>query len=261
MAETPHERRQYEEAARIMRRAMPQAEKIMNELASQQRYMTEIGEVFAKQYQDLFKDILPKLEAFLPTFDVPAFKVDFPVPADFDLLPKLDIPALKLDYSALFPDFAAISEKAVEALKPSLEFIHELQRDQFADLIAAARKAAFSSLPPNWRDDRDLDPDGSGAVSPRRRTAIGLGSTNGHPRSLFAAATPQERRSIIGRSWKRIGEACVAELDRVDGQRLKGHVKFARTAARSLPRWLAGGLSGAEREPPGLDPQGRVQRQ
>lgn len=241
MAETSHERRQREEAERIMRRAMPQAEKFMNELASQQRYMTEISEVFSKQYQDLFKDIVPKFEALLPTFDISAFKVDFPVPkidfpapAVLDLLPKLDIPALKLDYAALFPDIAAISEKAIEALKPSLDFIHELQRDQFADLIAAARKAAFSSLPPNWSDDAISIPKELEQLLLDEGLPLAWVPPTAILARVFAAGTPQERRRIIGRSWKRIGEACVAELDRVEGQLLKGHVKFARKAAGSL---------------------------
>jgi hypothetical protein len=45
MTETPFERRQRQEAERIMRRASPQAEMVMNELATQQRYAIQIGDV------------------------------------------------------------------------------------------------------------------------------------------------------------------------------------------------------------------------
>lgn len=241
MAETPHERRQRLEAERIMRRAMPQAEKIMKELASQQRYMTEIGEVFAKQYQDLFKDIAPKLDSLLPKFDIPTFKldialpkIDLPAPAVLNLLPKFDVPALKLDYSALFPDLAAISAMAVEALKPSLDFVYELQRNQFADLIAAASKAVISSLPPNWRDDAISIPKDLELLLLDEGLPLAWAPPTAILARVFTAGTPQERRRIMGRSWRQIGESCVAELDSVEGQRLKGHVKFARKAARSL---------------------------
>lgn len=237
MAETPHERRQRQEAERIMRRAVPQAEMIMKGFASQQRYITEIGEVFSKQYQDLLNDLATKVDALVPRIDIPTFslpKIGVPAPAVLDLLPKLDIPSLELDYSALFPDFAAISKRAIEALRPRLDFIHRLQRDQFAVIIAAARKGVFSSLPPNWRDDTITIPKDLEQLLLDEGLPLAWVPPTAVLARIFAAGTPQERRRVIGRSWKRIGEACGVELDRVHALRLKGHVKFARNAARSL---------------------------
>ena len=49
-------------------------------------------------------------------------------------------------------------------------------------------------------------------------------------RRLFAAETSQQRRTIIGGSWKRIAEAARAELDHVTAPRLKHHLAFAHNA-------------------------------
>ncbi len=234
MAETPLERRQRQEAERIMRRAMPQIEKVIKELAGQQRYATQIGDVFSKRHQELIKNIVPKLDALLPRVELPIPEFDLLAPKVLDLLPKFEFPALKLDYVELFPDTAAISEKAVEALKPSLDLIHELQRDQFADLIAVARKAALSALPPNWRGDAILIPRDLEQLLLDEGLPLAWVPPTAVLVRVFAAGTPQDRRRVIGRAWKRIAEACVAELDNVDDKRLRSHVKFGRKAAHTL---------------------------
>ncbi|HEY5179901.1 MAG TPA: hypothetical protein VIJ07_09055 [Dermatophilaceae bacterium] len=51
---------------------------------------------------------------------------------------------------------------------------------------------------------------------------------------LFVADTSQQRRRIIGSSWKRIIEAARTELDQVTALRLKQHVHFARRAADAV---------------------------
>jgi hypothetical protein len=51
---------------------------------------------------------------------------------------------------------------------------------------------------------------------------------------LFVADTSQQRRRIIGSSWKRIIEAARTELDQVTAPRLKQHIHFARRAADAV---------------------------
>jgi hypothetical protein len=191
---------------------MPQVQDAAAAVWDQQRYLNDIGEVVAKQYQDVFKAVaVPKVD-----------------------LPRFEVPALKLDYTTLFPDIAAVQQQAAKALRPSLDFIHDLQREQFADLIAATRKALQSALPPNWRDDSISIPKELETLLLDEGLALAWVPPTDILVRIFAPSTPAERRRVIGRRWKRIGAACVEHLDLVQNEDLKGHVKFAHKAARSL---------------------------
>jgi hypothetical protein len=234
MDEDPEERRKREEAAAKLWSSMPGVENLMKEIAGQQRYMTEIGKVFSKQYQQMFKDMVPKLDLMLPKFDIVVPKIDIPIPKLVDIVPKFEIPTLKLDYSTLFPDFAALSAKTVEALKPSLDLIHDLQRDQFAELLASVGKTIRSLLPPNWRDDSISIPSDLEILLLDEGLPLAWVPPTDVLALIFRAQNAAERRKVVGTRWKRIVQACVAELDRVSDPRLKGHVRFARAAAEPL---------------------------
>jgi hypothetical protein len=53
-------------------------------------------------------------------------------------------------------------------------------------------------------------------------------------RRLFAAGTPQQRRKIIGGSWKTKATAVKQELERVTAPQLSNHVSFAHLATDAV---------------------------
>lgn len=143
-------------------------------------------------------------------------------------------PALRLNYSTLFPKLELMQAPVANQMLPAIELIQHNQRDQFAQLLATVRRAFESSLPPNWPTDGALIPAVLEALLLDEGLALAWVPPEPIVRRLFDAGSPAERRQIIGRRWKSIGAACVAELDQVDEPRLAGHVRFAQKAATSL---------------------------
>lgn len=142
-------------------------------------------------------------------------------------------PKLLLDYSNLFPDYSAIHKQALESLAPALRQIEELQRAQFAEVIATARRAYESALPPNWPSGAAL-PAGLEALLLDEGLALAWVPPADAVAQIFAAATPAERRAVIGRRWRGIGRACIAELDQVAHRSLTEHAGFGIEAAETL---------------------------
>jgi hypothetical protein len=174
-----------------------------------------IAKQFSDQYATLFAD--------LARVTVP--KVD---------LPKIMLPPLKLDYHSLFPDLDQLNTQLLGQLEPTFSAIREMQRAQFARTFANLAKLAESIWPPNWRgigvpaeetlDDMLLD---EGLCLAWVPPAAILGH-------LFTAGTPQQRRRIIGASWKRIALAAEDELEQVTAPGLRHHVSFAHRAVDAV---------------------------
>jgi len=119
-------------------------------------------------------------------------------------------------------------------LEPTFTAIRDLQRAQFAQAFANLARLADSVWPPNWRDvdgpphdtlDRILLDEGP-CVAWLPPTVI--------LRRLFAAETPQERRKIIGSSWKRVAVAAKSELEKVTAPQLKRYLVFADNAVDAV---------------------------
>lgn len=146
---------------------------------------------------------------------------------------KFAAPSLKLDYAALFPDYADLAPKAWKAALPALVQIQEVQRKQFADVIAAARRAYDASLPPNWPKGVNLPADLEVMLLDEGLTLAWVPPEDVVVQ-LFAASSASERRTIIGRRWRGIGRACLDELDQVAHPDVKDHAHFAREAAVTL---------------------------
>jgi hypothetical protein len=146
---------------------------------------------------------------------------------------KFAAPSLKLDYAELFPNYADLAPKAWKATLPALAQIQDIQRKQFADVIAAARRAYEASLPPNWPKGANLPADLE-AMLLDEGLALAWVPPEEVVAQLFAASSASERRTIIGRRWRGIGRACVHELDQVTHADLQDHAHFAREAALTL---------------------------
>ena len=118
------EERDAEAARRIVRSIAPQVQAAMQAWQRQQTaaMAKTIAEVVTPQYQRWLKDVS-----------------------------RIAVPALELDYASLFPNFGALQAEARKSALPGLKLIQDAQRQQFAKVIAAARRALEAALPPNWR--------------------------------------------------------------------------------------------------------------
>lgn len=197
----------------------PQLQKTLIELSKSVSAQLPATQLIAKQFSDqhakLFADLA---QVTIPKFD----------------LPKIELPALRVDYESLFPNLEKLNQQILAQLSPTFKAIHDLQREQFAHAFVNLAKLADTIWPPNWR----------GAGQPAEDLLEGMLLDEGLslawvPPSdilsrLFVADTPQQRRRIIGRSWRRISEAARTELDQVTAPRLKQHVLFARRAVDAV---------------------------
>lgn len=155
-----------------------------------------IARQFSDEYAALFADLaqvtVPKGELF-----------------------NITLPPLKLDYQSLFPDLDNLSTQLLDQLEPAFRAIREMQRAQFARAFASLAKLGVSIWPPNWR----------GVGVPAEEILGGMLLDEGlclawlPPAAilgrLFTAGTPQQRRRIIGGSWRRIALAARDELEQV----------------------------------------------
>lgn len=195
------------EAMRRMMRMVqtPRFQSVLSDIAKQQRALVakSIAEVVTPSYQRWLKDV------------------------------RLVAPSLKLDYATLFPSYARMEPLAWKAVLPALTQIQEVQRKQFAEAIAAARRAYDASLPPNWPTGHNLPTDLE-ALLLDEGLALAWVPPEDVVVQLFAAASASERRAIIGRRWRGIGRACIEELNQISHPVLRGHGHFAREAADTL---------------------------
>lgn len=225
MDETPSQRRQREAAQRMVQAMMPDVQRVMRDMVRQQTHVTRIGEVLSSQYTDMLKSI--SASAVLK-FDAPlirASRVD---------LARLNVPALRLDYQSLFPNLAAIHADALKSLLPSITLVQDLQREQFAGIIAKARAAMLARLPPNWRGDEVSVPGNLEQLLLDEGLPLAWVPPRAVVVKIFAAKTPAERRRIIGDRWKSITKACLQELQAIEHAGLAEPVEFAIEAAESL---------------------------
>jgi hypothetical protein len=223
MSESEYERRQREMAQRILSNAMPDFSRIWRDLKLIKPRIVNIGKLYTPTYQKMMSEI---------SRDLP--KVDALAASSLLKFNNLDIPALKLDYSALFPRFSAIDTQALAKLTPSIQLIQDLQRNQFADIIATAGKAAAAILPPNWRGSGISIPSDLDVLLLDEGLALAWVPPSDAVFRLFAASSQAERRKILGNCWRRIARACVDELNEISDPALEEHVEFALEAAETL---------------------------
>jgi hypothetical protein len=224
MNESNFERRQRQNAERLIKAAMPDVNRAMRDIVRQQMPLDNIGKVFSQQYQSMFASIEKNLrqanKLALNTARLEAANIK--------------IPPLLLDYKSLFPRLPAFQPDLIKSFMPSVRLIQNLQRGQFADIIARIREAVSAVLPPNWR--------GEDVRIPLNLEALlldeGLALTWIPPEpvivKLFNATSPGERRRILGRHWRGICQACIVQLESVEDRTLKEHVHFALKAAHLL---------------------------
>jgi hypothetical protein len=170
--------------------------------------------------------ITPQLEGVLKTV-----AANMPKQPD---LSHLVLPALKIDYETLFPNIAELGETLLEGMKPALEATHLLQREQFGKVFEQLRRVAESVLPPNWRGASGLNVDLLETLLLDEGLPLAWIPPTAVLEKVFAASTPAERRSVISRDWKTIGESCVQVLGSIEDPSLAEHVQFARLSAESL---------------------------
>lgn len=215
MPESHYERRQREAAQRMLKAAMPDVQRVVEDLRRQQAYMANISQLFSTQYQDMLASITQG------------------VLSDIDRV-KFEVPALKLDYQSLFPDFAGIHADAIKSLQPSIELIQHMQRQQFVDIFATARAAIVAAVPPNWLGDRVSIPKNLDELLLDEGLPLAWVPPGAVIERLFAAKTPVQRRKIIGDRWRMIAEACLTELQQIENSGLAEHVKFALKSTNVL---------------------------
>jgi hypothetical protein len=209
MAESYSERQQRKAAEQVLKALTPQVRRMMADVHAQQRPIVVAAEVFGEQYRQMLRSVAAGV-------------------------PKFEIPALKLDYQSLFPNLAAIQAEALKSFLPTVHAIFDMQRGQFAVLLANVSKALRTALPPNWLDESVSFPKDLETLLLDEGLPLAWVPSPEVLVRLFAASTPAERRQIIGRRWKSITIACLAELADVRAKRLKEHVHFATEAAATL---------------------------
>jgi hypothetical protein len=221
MSESERERQQREQAARILRKAMPDVSRVAQIISQSQINVPDLSRVYNQQYSELIERMSQTLrDAVMSEIELPKLKID--------------IPALKLDYSVLFPDLAATQKKLWETLRPSIDAIQWLQHDQFADIIKKVQAATRAALPPNWRDESISIPKDLEVLLLDEGLALAWVPPLKTIKRLFEAKTAQERRRILGRRWQSITRACIAELEGIDEPALAEYIEFALKAARTL---------------------------
>lgn len=208
---TSREEREAEATVRAARAVMPQVQAAVKAWQREQgaAIARNMSEVLAPQYQRWFKELSSSFA-------------------------RIEFPTLKADYAALFPDFGRLQSDLFRSVLPSLELFHEAQRQQFAQIIAGARRALDAQLPPNWRAEGVSIPTNLGVLL----LDEGLASAWVPPPSvvmrLFNASSASERRRILGARWKGVAQACLEELDRACDPSVTSHAGFARKAAEAL---------------------------
>lgn len=208
--ESEYSRRQREQLQRILRSVMPDVQRKMREIG-RQTSQRALGDLFTPMHEKLVRDLARR----------PAIEVS--------------VPALKLDYQALFPDFANVEAEVLRQLQPSIEAIQQVQRRQFAGVIARARRALIESLPPNWpHGDEVTIPENLEALLLDEGLPLAWVPPNATLLKVFEASSPGERRKALGSRWRSVAQACVAELGAIDDDELAEFVGFALEAAESL---------------------------
>jgi hypothetical protein len=205
---TSREERETEAAVRAL---MPQVQAAMKVWQREQgvAIARTMNEVLAPQYQRWFEDLSSSFA-------------------------RVEVPALKLDYATLFPDFDRLQSDLLRSVLPSLELFQKTQREQFAQIIAAARRAVEAQLPPNWRAGGISIPPDLEALLLDEGLALAWVPPPAVLMRLFNAVSASERRRILGARWKSITNACLEELDKVQDPSVKSHGRFARKAADAL---------------------------
>lgn len=203
-------RRQEELAKKLLQLAMPNLNEAIGQILNRQLGVTAISEPLTKTMEDALKSITE------------------------GIVPKIELPTLRLDYETLFPDFADLSKKAASALLPSVEAFHELQRDQFADVISKVRTAVDSLLPPNWRGGDVQIPEDLEALLLDEGLPLAWVPPQPVLIKIFAAGSAGDRRRIVGSSWRSIATACLSELEGIENADLVEYAEFAVEAAESL---------------------------
>lgn len=219
MSESEYERRQRERAQLILRNAMPDLTRVLREIRVMQSNSTSLAKIYTPEHQQLIAAITQNM----PKIDLGLTQISR------DL-----IPALKLDYSTLFPQIGSINKQVLSSLAPSIKIIQDFQRNQFADIIASARRARSASLPPNWRRDDVQIPTDLEVLLLDEGLPLAWVPPTDTAVELFAAGSRAERRRILGNRWRGTANACVAELRQIQAPELAEHVEFAIDAAETL---------------------------
>lgn len=203
-------RRQEELAKKLIQSAMPNVQETIRRVLGSQLGASAISESLTSSMQCTLKDLTERM------------------------ISRIEFPALRLDYNTLFPDLAGLNKKVAASLLPNIEALHNLQREQFADLIATVRSALDSMLPPNWRGDDVHLPKNLESLLLDEGLPLAWVPPTGVLIKVFAAETAGERRRILGSNWRTIVTACQAELDGIENVDLKEYVDFAAEAADAL---------------------------
>lgn len=205
------EEREAEAARRIASAVMPQLQESIRAWQRQQLTVIakSLNEVLAPQYQRWLRGLSSSIA-------------------------RVEFPPLKLDYASLFPDVGRLQADLLKSVLPSLKLFQEAQRQQFAQVIAAARRALEAQLPPNWRGENILIPKNLEVLLLDEGLPLAWVPPPAVVARLFNAASARERRRIIGTRWKGVAGACLDELDAVQDPLLQGHARFAKNAADAL---------------------------
>jgi hypothetical protein len=146
----------------------------------------------------------------------------------------LKVSPLTFDYESLSPKI--ISDQVVDQLVPSFALFREFQRAQFAETFASFAKVLDTAWPPNWHGAQRPDQLKLSLESMLLDEGLCLAWVPPTPvlERLFAASSRQDRRSVIGRSWKYILDASERELDAVTKPVYRHYVSFARYAVDAV---------------------------
>ncbi len=173
-------------------------------------------------------------------------------------MPRVEVPSLRVDFKSLFPDLAAFNARLSAQLTPVLEMFQSIQREQFKSTFDRFQDIVQAGIPANWRglpwpstahlESMFLDEGLALAWVPRQQI---LGR-------VFAATTPQQRRDIIGRSWRSTVASCRQILTELAHPAAKRHTRFAINALEAIEQGNPARIASAKRESARQYPSSRV---
>ncbi|WP_159080340.1 hypothetical protein [Nocardia suismassiliense] len=160
---------------------------------------------------------------------------------------RLDLPVLKLDYAQLFGpavryqlDLAGQLSSLTQSFS-AFQSIYQLQRDEFKTVFEHIEHFLEKLTPPrahlflpNWRAHHGISEDKLKTLLLDEGLALAWVPDAELLDQLITARSVQERRTILGRKWKRVTSSCRSEVESIASTKYSHYRYFALKATEAL---------------------------